>query len=242
MLRKAVFTLNIDGYAPEIRELTYPLLRHYARKIGAEFREITQRKWPDWPPVYEKLQIRELCRDYDWTLFFDADVLVHPNCIDFTNYLSDDMCAHNGQDFGNIRFRFDEAMRADGRSIGTCGWFVIAPRKCYDLWNPTEQSLAEVIENCYLTTEEANSGLMDRGHLADDYVVSRNLAKHQIKHTTLDELLRKIGADPDGFFWHLYLIGGEEKVRQMKEVLWRWRIPHPALSRGWEWMFAAEGK
>jgi hypothetical protein len=235
--RKAVFTLSIDNYAPELTELTFPLMRHYARKIGADFVVIDKRKWPGWPPVYEKLQIHELCQPYDWAIFFDADVLVHPNCIDFTNYLPDDVCAHNGQDFGNIRFRFDEAMRADGRSIGTCGWFVVAPRKCYDLWRPTEQTLEEVVANCFPTAEEINCGLIDAGHLSDDYVVSRNIAKLKIKHTTLQELLPKIGADPDGFFWHLYTIGVQEKVRQAREVLWRWRIPHPALFRGWEFMF-----
>jgi len=237
MSTKALFTLNVNDYAPEIRELTYPLLRHYAHKIGADFLEITRRKWPEWPPVYEKLQIHELGRGYDWVIYFDADTLVHPNCIDFTNYLPPDTCAHNGRDFGNIRFRFDEAMRKDGRSIGTCGWCVIAPAACLDLWKPTEQGLGEVLDCCYPTVEEWNCGLIDKAHLVDDYVVSRNVARCRLKHTTIQEMLPKIGADPDGFFWHLYTIGREEKVRQMKDVLWRWRIPHPALARGWEWLF-----
>ena len=40
-MHKVVFTLNVNDYAPEIRQYSYPLLRYYARKIGAEFVEMT---------------------------------------------------------------------------------------------------------------------------------------------------------------------------------------------------------
>lgn len=33
-MNKMVYALNVDGYAPEITELTYPWLRHYASKSG----------------------------------------------------------------------------------------------------------------------------------------------------------------------------------------------------------------
>ena len=62
-LKKTVFTLNIDGYAPEVTELTYPLMKHYAAKIGADFHIIKERKFPDWPPVYEKMQIYQLAQE-----------------------------------------------------------------------------------------------------------------------------------------------------------------------------------
>ena len=154
-MKKAVFTLNVNNYSPEIRALTYPLMKFYAHRIGAEFREITTRKWPDWPVVYEKLQLHELAREYDWSYFFDADTLVHPECIDFTWYLPDDCVAHNGADHAAIRFRYDEVFAKDTkRNIGTCGWCVMFPRKCIDLWKPTTRSLAEVLDCCYPTMGE----------------------------------------------------------------------------------------
>ncbi len=34
-MKKTVFLLNIGNYAPQITGLTYPLIRRWARKIGA---------------------------------------------------------------------------------------------------------------------------------------------------------------------------------------------------------------
>ena len=229
-MRKTIFTLNVNDYAPEVRAMTYPLLRYYARKIGAEFREITERKFPAWPVVYEKLQIHELGKGSDWIIFFDADTLVHPECIDFTCFLDAETCAHNGQDMAALRFRYDEHFIKDGRNIGTCGWCTIAPRVCLDLWKPTEQSLAEVLDCCRLTVPEMNCGLMDDGHLVDDYVMSRNLARFGFKHTTIKEVLPKIGLPDADFFWHVYTIGIDEKVRQMKEVIRKWQIPSEIMN------------
>lgn len=68
--KKTVFTLNVDGYAPEITALTYPLIEAYAEKIGADFHIISERKFPEWPVTYEKLQIFELAREMgnDWNI------------------------------------------------------------------------------------------------------------------------------------------------------------------------------
>jgi hypothetical protein len=224
-VRTVVFTLNIGNYAPEIRALTYPLLRHFARKIGAEFREITERKWPDWPVVYEKLQIHELGRGYDWIYYFDADALVHPECIDFSWLLPAGSVCHNATDMAAIRFRYDEHFAKDGRNIGTCGWFVLAHKDAIDIWTPTEQTLDEALECCWPTVGELNSGLIDRGHLMDDYVISRNLARLGVKHATVSDLLPKIGLDKADFFWHRYMIPEAQKVQEMQDVLARWRIP-----------------
>jgi len=221
-----VWTLNVDGYAPEITNITFPLMRYYARKIDAEFRLIEHRKWPDWPVVYEKMQIHELGRDNDWNIFFDADTLVHPECLDWSSFIDEDTCAHNDVDFANLRFRYDEYFRKDGRNIGTCGWFTIAPKRCIDLWEPTELSREEIIERCRCTVGERNCGLMDDTHLVDDYVMSRNLAKRHFKHITIRGLLPKLGfTEPDaGFFWHVYTVPHQTKVQQMKETLRNWRI------------------
>lgn len=233
-MKKVIFTLNVNGYSPEITSITFPLFRFYAKKIGAEFKIIESRKYPDWPVVYEKLQIHELGRDYDWIIFFDADTLVHPECIDFTAFIPEDTCAHNGQDFANLRFAYDEHFIKDGRNIGTCGWCTIAPRSCLDIWKPTELPKGEVLRRCRPIVGEYISGLVDEGHLSDDYVMSHNIAEFGIKHTTLIELLPKIGLPDANFFWHAYLIPGAEKVRQMIETLWRWRVPHPVLYNGWD--------
>jgi len=66
--------------------------------------------------------------------------------------------------------------------------------------------------------------LIDKGHLSDDYVMSRNIARLGIKHETVVELLPKIGLTGAEFFHHEYLISIEEKVRKTKEVIKRWGL------------------
>ncbi len=224
-MKKALFTLNVNNYEPKLRELTYPLLKLYARKIKADFIEITERKFPEYPVVCEKWQIYERGKGYDWIIYFDADALVHPETIDFTCWLDDETCAHNGQDAAAIRFHYDEFFKRDGRNIGTCGWLTIAPQRCIGLWEPPELSPEEIIDRCYPTIMEWNCGLIDKEHLTDDYNMSRNLARRGFKHTTLMELLPKIGLPDANFFWHAYTVSGEKKYKLMREIIWSWHIP-----------------
>lgn len=62
-MKKALWVLNVDNYSPDITVITYPLLKAYAKKIRAEFCEITTRKYPAWPVVCEKMQIYDLARE-----------------------------------------------------------------------------------------------------------------------------------------------------------------------------------
>jgi hypothetical protein len=102
--------------------LTFPLLNRYAEKIGAEFRVISERKFPDWPITFEKFQIFNLGREAenDWNIYIDADALIHPETPDFTLYIPKDTIAHTGQDFAPLRWKYDRFYMRDGRDIGSC--------------------------------------------------------------------------------------------------------------------------
>ena len=120
-IKKTLYTLNIGDYAPEIRALTFPLLRGWADKIGADFHVIEERKFPDWPIVYEKLQIYELGQGNDWNIFADADTLVHPEMFDVTEHavrfaFSSDLFEGKGTDdeswgLDNVCVRISDAGR-----------------------------------------------------------------------------------------------------------------------------------
>jgi hypothetical protein len=225
-LKKTIFTLNIDNYAPEITDVTYPLIDYYAMKIGADRFTITERKFPDWPPVYEKLQIYELGQQMgnDWNIYIDSDALVHPETIDFTQYLTKDTVAHNGVDMAAVRWRYDKYFLRDGRNIGSCNWLTMGSDQCIDLWKPIDDlTLEEALGNIFPTVEEAATVITPE-HLIDDYTLSRNIAKYGLKCTTVNELLPKIGLKESNFFWHLYTISIEEKVKLMKEVVEKWRL------------------
>jgi hypothetical protein len=122
MIKKTIFTLNVDDYDPDITAITYPLIKKYAHKIRADFHTITERKSPDRPPVYEKLQIYDLARemDLDWAIYLDSDALVHPDMFDITEFIGKDTVCHNGSDMANNRWRYDNYFRRDGRHIGSC--------------------------------------------------------------------------------------------------------------------------
>lgn len=223
-MKKVIWTLNLDNYAPEITELTYPLLKRYACKIGAEFRVINERKFPETPVTYEKLQIHELGKDFDWNIYVDSDALVHPDTFDVTEYLHKDTVLHNGSDPAGIRWRYDNFFRRDGRHIGSCNWFTIGSNWCLDLWKPLDDiTVKEAIGNIFPTQGELNSGVIDSNHLIDDYVLSRNIAKYGLKFDTLINIQQR-RQDKGEYLWHIYTVPLDEKLKQMKEVLDRWKI------------------
>lgn len=226
-MSKTLFTLNVDNYSPEIQALTMPLIKGYARKIGATHVEITERKFPMWPVTYEKLQIYELARKHgsEWNIYIDSDALVHPETLDWTCYIPKDTVAHNGIDFANVRWTYDKYFRRDGRNIGSCNWMTIASDWCLDLWRPLDDiTLDEILNNIHPTVEEQTTGLISREHLIDDYALSRNIARFGLKATTLSSIEKKLGFDKAEFFWHSYTIPANDKVEQMQEVLKRWKI------------------
>jgi len=212
-IKKTLFTLNIDNYAPDITAITYPILKYYANKIGADFHIIKERKFPDWPVTYEKLQIYELAQQMgnDWNIYIDSDAVIHPETMDWTLFLQKDTIAHNGRDFANIRWRYNNYFRRDGRHWGSCNWFTIASDWCVDIWHPLEVSFAEAVENIFPTRLERNA-VTTRDHLIDDYALSCNVARFGLKAKTLGEIQKDLGFADSAFHYHLYNITEEEKL------------------------------
>ena len=223
-MNKAIWTLNVDDYAPEITACTYPLIRRYADKIGAEFRVISERNFTGYPYMYEKLQMYELGREYDWNILIDSDALIHPEMFDITDQLTKDTVCFNGLDMAGIRWRGDDYFRRDGRYLGTCSWFSVASNWCLDLWHPLEDmSLQEALNNIFPNLSEVNSGLCPLTHFMDDYVISRNVARYGLKVTTCDEMFKRLGF-PNTFLWHMYKIPRDEKLARIKEILTKWQL------------------
>lgn len=224
-MRKTIYTLNVNGYAPEITHLTYPLLRKYAEKIGADFYIIQERMFPKYAPVFEKLQIYDLQKKHgdDWSIYIDSDALVHPDFFDPTEFISKDTVMHNGNDMANNRWRYDRIFRRDGRHIGSCNWFTIASDWCRELWEvPKDITYEEMLNSIFPTQYELNT-IITRDHLIDDYILSRNIAKYGFHFKSILQLQSELN-DGGNYLWHQYTIGVEEKVRQMHEMLDKWGV------------------
>lgn len=232
-VKKILWTLNVDNYAPQITALTYPLLRHYAHKIGAEFRVIDKRKFPDWPVTYEKMQIFELARTEaepaDWHIYLDGDTLIHPDTMDFTVHLPEDMVCHHGRDVASNRWHYTREMRRDGRNIGSCNWFTIASNLCVDLWRPLEDmTLEQALDHIFPTVMEQNSTpKITREHLIDDFTLSQNIAKYGLKFTTAIDVMKSLGYPEPAFLWHQYTMPTEEKVARMQQTMMTWGVMKP---------------
>lgn len=228
-MKKCIYTLNINrDYPQEITSLTYPLFKQYAHKIEADFYEITERKFPDFPITYEKCQIYELGKEHknDWNIFLDCDTLVHPDCPDWTDYLRKDTVAHHAHDLANVRWKYDGVFWRDGRNIGSATWCCFASDWCLDLFKPLDDiTLEDAIARIFPLKIERDIGMIPQ-KLIEDYVFSRNIARYGLKFTTLRILYPILGLQEGALLWHMYLVSSleEKKVlleRQLKEV---WRI------------------
>jgi hypothetical protein len=226
-MKKTIYTLNLhpEKYA-DITAITYPLLKHYAKKIGAEFVEITDRKFPEWPPTFEKLQVYELGKaaKNDWNIFFDADAMIHPDTADYTALLSRDTCAHNGADMAAFRFKYDKFYLRDGRNIGSATWLCIASDWTIEMFEPPKDiTPAEVEKMIFPTTNELKNGV-EPIRLVEDFIVGRNIAKYGLKFTTLKELNVKLGLGDLCHFFHIYATSKEIKITKMMQVLQAWGL------------------
>lgn len=231
---KAIWTLNVNNYAPEITQITYPYIKLYADKIGAEFRILNERKWPDAPATYEKLQIFTEGENYDWNIYIDSDALIHPDMFDLTAYIHPDTVLQYGNDLTGTRFKDNKYFRRDTRRISSCNWFTMASRDCLDLWHPLEDmSVEEALKNIRPQLKEIPT--CSDGHLIDDYVLSLNIAKYGLRHTTLQpKLLRHLGLETVQLLFHTHLLTREEKAFVLPRVMeerWAKALPIDA-----EWL------
>jgi len=173
-VKKALFVVRVNDYFPELCEITMPNIRFYANSIGAEFIEIKNRRYLDFPATYEKVQIYDLGKEYDWCILSDLDNMIHPNAIDFTTWLNPAyvgcFSGYGASDF----FERDKYYLRDGRNIGIASGFVVTSTLTHDLWTPLE-----------FGWEEARKRTK-REFIIDEYCLGRNLAKYGLKFTGLN--------------------------------------------------------
>lgn len=245
-IKKTVFTLNVNKYNPEMTELTYPLIKGYADKIGADFHIISERKFPKYPPEYEIMQIYDLGREMknDWNIYIDSDTLIHPDFFDVTEFLGKDTVCQNEADSANIRFRYDNYFRRDGRNIGSRNWFTAASDWCLDLWHPPDISYEDALESIFPIQHELNAEVA-KNHLLDDYLLSRNIARFGLKFKTVLKVLEEMN-DKGKYLWHEYKVSHEfkssiyERVKETINMLANWEVSDYKGSNIQGWMAYSE--
>ena len=76
----AIVNLAIGENYERISVMTRPSIEAYAKKIGAEFVYLDQRKISKTTPHWEKFQIYDLLNKYERIIYLDADLIVREDC------------------------------------------------------------------------------------------------------------------------------------------------------------------
>lgn len=223
-MKKTIYLLNIDNFAPDLCKITYPFIRCYANKIGAEIHTITERKYPNMPLTYEKLQIYSLAKENksDWNIYIDSDALIHPEFLDITSHLNKDTVCCFGRDEADGRWRMDSHFLRDGRHIGWGNWFAIASDWCVDLWSELDIPVEEAIGNIFPTPSELKNGIT-KEHLIDDYTLSRNVARFGLKFKTARQIFKDNGLD-NLLIQHQYTLSEKEQIKSHMKLILDWNV------------------
>jgi hypothetical protein len=161
----------MPGWQASLAEVTLPHVTRYADTIGADLNIISQRRFPDWPLSFEKHQIWEAGKGHDWNIYFDVDVLLHPDLDDFT-------LRHPPETVGNWWYRDIrgiceaermDVFRADGRYYGVGDCFVATSHLTHGLWTPRQGGFEHYLP--LLTTDDRS--------LITAFSLSFNLAQNR---------------------------------------------------------------
>lgn len=192
MIKKCVHVVNIgDNYLKDLKQITLPNILQYAERIGADVNIITQRKFPEWPMTYEKMQVYEDGKGYDWNVLIDLDTLIHPDFCDVTMQYPKSVVSFNFAYNADTQLRPDKYFARDGRNVGVATNFVVTSDWTHDLWEPLDISV-DVAKQCVV-----------RHHITDEYCISRNLAKYGMKYAGIaptpetQQLIFHIGAESE---------------------------------------------
>jgi len=179
-MKKALVTMDID-YPKEITKITFPYLKQYANKIGADFITIDSRKHPNEPLNIEKFQLYDISKDYDWTIWIDADAIIHPHCFDLTEIYSKEYVILDSKTYINLPYTYKHNIytRRDGRGYRIPTWLTVFSDWTRDLWKPYDnpkQYLPEILSGDY-----GLEGSKSKEHFLNGYLTTRNLSKYGLK-------------------------------------------------------------
>jgi hypothetical protein len=238
-VKKLIAVLCTDDWQPEIRALTFPLMRYHAKKIGADFHVINSRKFPaTYPLCYERFQLYEISKHYDWVIQLDADLLLHPDTPDFTRHIGKDTLLISTPGLASSSYVMDEYFYRDGRDVGVGGFITINSNWTRDLWKPPEDlTPEEAMHRCMPKTFEWRDRQFYHDHIVLDYIMSRNVARYGLKYDTLQNLFKRfVQSDRasinhiEDYVMHNASLKYHEKIIHIKNYLnkhWKIDLQHP---------------
>jgi hypothetical protein len=218
-MRTAIFIPDIDNYSqkePEIWNLCYPSIQAYAQKIKADLIVLTKRKFPQYHYSYEKHQVYELGKSYEWNIVMDADILIHSQLPDLTERIPSQLVGLRDTYNADSLFRLNDYFFRDRRKIGVSSTFAMASKICHDLWTPLEFTQEEINQNITPWPDEVIRGVVPE-HFTAEYWLSTNLARFGLTYSGI------LHEQERWMFHHAYAAyTSEAKFKELKKVIYSW--------------------
>jgi len=210
--KKCIHVIAINNWQPELCAITIPNLMAYAKKIGADFNLISETRFDGFPPNYERFQIWETGRDYEWNFNIDADTILRHDCDDPTEYVPENCVASlYGIEIDHYFNTYnDPYFTRSGNKWGVADQFTLTNKLIHnDFWLPTEMSFQETSKKCFKDPRQVS-----------EYILSRNMARFGLKHTGV---LKDHNKHYSLMFTTLKM-SVEEAINKLKSKLKKWNM------------------
>lgn len=160
---------------PSLRhqDISLPMVKDYAKKIGADLNLISERKFPDFPVYYEAMQIFESGKKYEWNLYLQPGGLLGEQLPDVTEYCPHDAVSTcilynaSGQFLTENNIYFER----DSRNLGISDTVVLSNRVTHEIWEPLPSSYS-TYKNLILDGDVTK---------ICSFALSYNIAKYRLK-------------------------------------------------------------
>jgi len=171
-MKKELFTVRVDDYFPELCEITIPTLKMYAESIDAKFTVIEQRKYPEFSPTYEKMQIYELGAVNDYNILVDCDIAIKDGMYDVTELVEGRQYGSWVEYYVGLNVCNDDILDVSTDRVPVTN-FMVSTKESHSIWKPLTISKEEALIR------------MKRPFVIDEYCVGRNVKKFKMTHKAI---------------------------------------------------------
>jgi len=122
---KLALVTRADDNIKEMTDITFPPIKNYANKIGADFIILSENPpflTADDKPHYRILKVYDILNEYDRVLCLDADMLINKNCPNIFDIVPEDMIGSIYEDKGSRRYDRHQKILGIQNAWGNVGW------------------------------------------------------------------------------------------------------------------------
>ena len=117
---KTAIATRADNNIKEMTDITHPIMRKYAEKIGADFIVLGDKGEEHYH--YRILQLYDLFDKYDRIISMDSDILIQDNCPNLFDVVPEDMIGSVLEDKGSRTEERRQRIKKIQMMFGSIGW------------------------------------------------------------------------------------------------------------------------